>query len=338
MQFLSLRLTGFKSFVDPTELLIEPGITGVVGPNGCGKSNLVEALRWVMGESSARRMRGQEMDDVIFGGTAGRPPRNIAEVALRLDNAGRTAPAPFNGADEIQVSRRIERDGGSDFRINGKPARARDVQILFQDHAAGSGSPALVGQGRVGAIIAAKPAERRAVLEEAAGITGLHSRRHEAELRLRAAEGNLARLDDVLQALQDQLGGLKRQIRQAGRYRALSDQIRRTEAALLLGRWQEAGRRAEAAAAACRWPGRRWRPSRPTWSGPGPRPRAVSSRPAGTWSGSAGWVPTPRPPRPGSTPRRRRSRRPGRPSRRRSRRPGARSRRRAPEPRRSRPR
>ena len=206
LRFKKLRLSGFKSFVDGTELLIEPGLTGVVGPNGCGKSNLVEALRWVMGESSAKQMRGGEMDDVIFNGTAERPSRNIAEVVLGLDNNDRTAPARYNDDAELSVSRRIERGSGSTYRINGKEVRARDVQILFADAASGARSTAIVSQGRIGAVIAAKPTERRTILEEAAGITGLHSRRHEAELRLRGAETNLGRVDDVLVTLDAQIG------------------------------------------------------------------------------------------------------------------------------------
>lgn len=225
-----MRLRGFKSFVDPTELIVEPGMTGIVGPNGCGKSNLVEALRWVMGETSAKRMRGGEMDDVIFAGSQRRPSHNIAEVALHLDNADRTAPAQFNDLDELDVVRRIEREKGSAYRVNGKEVRARDVQLLFADQATGAGSTALVSQGRVGTIINAKPSERRHLLEEAAGITGLHSRRHEAELRLKAAESNLERLDDVIQTLESQLNTLQRQARQAKRYRKLSEQLRRAEA------------------------------------------------------------------------------------------------------------
>ena len=238
LHFARLRLSGFKSFVEPTELVIEPGLTGIVGPNGCGKSNIVEALRWVMGEISAKQMRGGEMDDVIFGGTQTRPPRNIAEVQVFLDNRQRTAPAAFNESEEIEVVRRIERGEGSNYRINGRDARARDVQLLFADAATGARSTALVGQGRISALINAKPTDRRALLEEAAGITGLHSRRHEAELRLRAADSNLERLDDVLQTMAAQLQGLKRQARQASRYRNLSDHIRRAEAILLHLRWQ----------------------------------------------------------------------------------------------------
>ena len=230
VQFSKLRLSGFKSFVDATELVITPGVTGVVGPNGCGKSNLVEALRWAMGETSAKRMRGSEMDDVIFAGSSNRPARNVADVTITLDNSQRKAPAMFNDFDEIEVVRRIERGSGSAYKVNGKDVRARDVQLLFADAATGAHSTALVSQGRIGAIINAKPADRRSLLEEAAGISGLHSRRHEAELRLRAAETNLERLDDVISTLESQLQGLKKQARQATRYRNIADQIRRSEA------------------------------------------------------------------------------------------------------------
>ncbi|MFO1189441.1 MAG: chromosome segregation protein SMC [Alphaproteobacteria bacterium] len=240
MQFTRLRLSNFKSFADTVELAIEPGVTGIVGPNGCGKSNLVEALRWVMGETSAKQMRGGEMEDVIFSGTASRPARNIAEVALVLDNSDRTAPAHFNDAVALEISRQIERGMGSAYRVNGNEVRARDVQILFADQATGARSTALVSQGSVGALIAAKPQQRRLILEEAAGITGLYGRRHEAELKLRAAEANLARVDDVLTALEAQLQQLKKQARQANRYRNLSDHIRRAEATVLLIRWTEA--------------------------------------------------------------------------------------------------
>ena len=233
VQFDKLRLSGFKSFVDPTELAIEPGMTGIVGPNGCGKSNLVEALKWVMGETSAKQMRGSEMEDVIFAGTGQRPARNIAEVMLSLDNKTRTAPAMVNDTDQLDVVRRIERGHGSAYSVNGREIRARDVQTLFADAATGSRSTALVSQGRIGALINAKPADRRSVIDEAAGITGLYARRHEAELRLRAAEQNLARVQDVLVALEEQHKGLKRQARQASRYRNLSDHIRRAEAAVL---------------------------------------------------------------------------------------------------------
>ncbi|MEM8689298.1 MAG: chromosome segregation protein SMC [Pseudomonadota bacterium] len=240
MKFSRLRLSGFKSFVEPTEFLIEPGLTGVVGPNGCGKSNLLEALRWVMGENSYKSMRGSGMEDVIFNGSGNRPQRNMAEVTVYLDNASRTAPAGFNDADELEVSRRIEREAGSAYRINGKDARARDVQLLFADASTGSRSPALVRQGQISEIISAKPQNRRRILEEAAGITGLHTRRHEAELKLNGAETNLTRLDDVVGQLEQQLAGLKRQARQAKRYRNLSGEIRKHEAAQLYASWREA--------------------------------------------------------------------------------------------------
>jgi len=252
LQFTRLSLTGFKSFVDRTELAIEPGMTGIVGPNGCGKSNLVEALRWVMGENSAKRMRGGEMDDVIFGGTSTRPARNLAEVSLLVDNEGQDIPLPFAAGPDLEIMRRIERGEGSDFRINGSQVRARDVQLLFADAATGAHSTALVSQGRIGAIINAKPVERRSLLEEAAGISGLHSRRHEAELRLRAAEANLERLDDVIVTLQAQFETLKKQARQAGRYRRLSEHIKRAEAILLHLRWRESEAAAEYAAARLR--------------------------------------------------------------------------------------
>ncbi|MEZ5871901.1 MAG: chromosome segregation protein SMC [Nitratireductor sp.] len=240
MRFVKLRVLGFKSFVEPTEFLIEDGLTGVVGPNGCGKSNLVEALRWVMGENSYKNMRASGMDDVIFSGSGNRPARNTAEVTLFLDNSDRTAPAAFNDADELQVSRRIERESGSVYRINGKEVRAKDVQLLFADASTGARSPSMVGQGRIGELISAKPQARRALLEEAAGISGLHSRRHEAELRLRAAEQNLERLEDVVAQMESQLESLKRQARQANRYRALSAEIRQTEALLFHLRWSGA--------------------------------------------------------------------------------------------------
>lgn len=233
VQFNTLRLNGFKSFADRTEIDIGKGLTGVVGPNGCGKSNLVEALRWVMGESSSRRMRGGgSMEDVIFSGTSTRSSRNFAEVSLVLDNRGRTAPAEFNNSDEIEVVRRIERDKGSLYKINGKTVRARDVQMLFADIVVGANSPALVSQGRVTQMIAAKPVDRRKVLEESAGIAGLYARRHEAELRLRSADTNLGRIEDVTGAQENQLVNLKRQARQATKYKVLSDDIRQVETLL----------------------------------------------------------------------------------------------------------
>ncbi|TAJ29867.1 chromosome segregation protein SMC [Bosea sp. (in: a-proteobacteria)] len=234
MQLTRLRLTGFKTFVEPTEFPIEPGLTGIVGPNGCGKSNLVEALRWVMGESSFKNMRGAGMDDVIFGGSGERPARNMAEVALTLDNSDRRAPAAFNETDVLEVTRRIEREEGSTYRVNGKEVRAKDVQLLFADAATGARSPALVRQGQISEIISAKPQSRRRILEDAAGIAGLHSRRHEAELRLRGAEDNLTRLEDVLGEIDGQIEALHRQARQASRYRSLASDIRRAEAVLAL--------------------------------------------------------------------------------------------------------
>jgi chromosome segregation protein len=232
MKLTRLRLLGFKSFVEPTDFMIEPGLTGVVGPNGCGKSNLVEALRWVMGEASHKAMRAADMDDVIFSGSANRPARNTGEVTLFLDNADRTAPAQFNDHEALEVARRIERENGSTYRVNGREVRARDVQILFADASTGARSPALVHQGRIGEIIQAKPTQRRRVLEEAAGIAGLHARRHEAELRLNGAEQNLARLEDVISQIASQIDALKRQARQAVRYRSVSTAIRKTEATL----------------------------------------------------------------------------------------------------------
>ncbi|MCW5695887.1 MAG: AAA family ATPase [Bauldia sp.] len=252
MKFTRLRLTGFKSFVEPSDVLIEPGLTGIVGPNGCGKSNLVEALQWVMGESSYKAMRASGMDEVIFSGSGARPARNTAEVSLTIDNSDRSAPTGFNDGDALEISRRIEREAGSSYRVNGREVRARDVQLLFADAAAGAHSPAMVGQGRVGQLIAAKPQARRAVLEGAAGITGLHGRRHDAELRLKAAEQNLERVEDVLAEIDRQLEALRRQARQAIRYRALSGEIRKAEATVLALRHRaavEALREAEAALA-----------------------------------------------------------------------------------------
>jgi len=240
MHINRLRLLGFKSFVEPTELVVERGLTGVVGPNGCGKSNLLEALRWVMGETSHKSMRAAAMDDVIFSGTQIRPARNTAEVTIFIDNSARKAPGEFNGNDTLEVTRRIEREAGSAFRINGREVRARDVRILFEDAATGARSPALVRQGQIGELVNAKPEQRRRILEDAAGIAGLHSRRHEAELRLRAAEGNLARLSDILGQLHSQIESLKRQARQARRYKDLSAEIRKIEALVLHLNWTQA--------------------------------------------------------------------------------------------------
>lgn len=250
MKFTRLRLSGFKSFVEPTDLFIEPGLTGIVGPNGCGKSNLLEALRWVMGESSYKSMRASGMDDVIFSGTTQRPARNMAEVLVTMSNEDGSAPPQYQDQETLEISRRIERDSGSAYRINGKDARARDVQLLFADASTGSRSPALVRQGQIGEIINAKPQARRLILEEAAGITGLHTRRHEAELKLRAAEQNLTRLDDVTSQLETQLNSLKRQARQATKYKGLSAEIRRLEAMGLYVNWRETAETSQRDAAA----------------------------------------------------------------------------------------
>jgi chromosome segregation protein len=240
VHFQRLRLSGFKSFVEATDFRIEPGLTGVVGPNGCGKSNLLEALRWVMGANSAKAMRGEGMDDVIFAGSGKRPSRNHAEVALTIDNADRGAPAEFNAHPVLEVVRRIDRGEGSTYRVNGREVRARDVQLLFADASTGPNSPALVRQGQISELIAAKPQNRRRILEEAAGVSGLHTRRHEAELRVHAAEVNLSRLDDLSRELESNLGRLRREARQAEKYRKLSAEIRALQSAVLFARWAEA--------------------------------------------------------------------------------------------------
>jgi chromosome segregation protein len=245
VQFKRLRLSGFKSFVEPAELRIEPGLTGVVGPNGCGKSNLLEAIRWVMGEGSARAMRGGGMDDVIFAGTARRPARDFAEVMLSAELS-----SPGSHGTELEVVRRIERGAGSVYRVNGRDVRARDVALVFADAATGAHSPALVSQGRIAAVIAAKPTDRRMMLEEAAGIAGLHVRRRDAETRLRATETNLGRLEDLVTGLEARIATLRRQARAAERYKALSEAIRVAEAQLVFARWRDAARAAEAARAA----------------------------------------------------------------------------------------
>jgi len=240
MKLTRLRLHGFKSFVEPTDFMIEPGLTGVVGPNGCGKSNLVEALRWAMGETSHKSLRAADMDAVIFAGSGNRPARNHAEVTMTIDNADRSAPSAMNDKEVLEISRRIEREAGSVYRINGRDVRARDVQILFADAATGARSPALVHQGKIGEIIQAKPEQRRRVLEDAAGVAGLHARRHEAELRLRAAETNLTRVEDVIGQLAGQVDGLKKQARQAIRFREVAAKVRKAEATLFHLRWLEA--------------------------------------------------------------------------------------------------
>ncbi|MDB3873537.1 chromosome segregation protein SMC [Pelagibacteraceae bacterium] len=228
MKFKEIEVSGFKSFADKTHLFIEPGLTGIVGPNGCGKSNVVEALRWCMGETSAKSLRGSGMEDVIFNGTSNRPSKNICEVTIKIDN-DEDSPQ-FKGIPEIEVKRKLEKDKGSKYYINGKEVRAKDVQILFADLSTGPHSPSMVSQGRVGALITAKPTDRRAILEEAAGIAGLHARRHEAELRLNAAENNLKKADDLMKQTENQLKSLIKQAEEASRYKEISDEIRRYEA------------------------------------------------------------------------------------------------------------
>jgi len=249
MQIRRLKLSGFKSFVEPAELRVEPGLTGVVGPNGCGKSNVLEAIRWVMGESSPKSMRGGGMDDVIFAGTSMRPARDFAEVSLLVERSAEDMPGDVGVAPEgeVEITRRIERGAGSAYRVNGRDVRAKDVALLFADAATGAHSPALVSQGKISAVIAAKPTERRLMLEEAAGIAGLHVRRKDAEQKLRAAEANLIRLDEVLADMEQRSGALRRQARAAERYRKLSDQIRIAEGRLTFARWREAAAAADAA-------------------------------------------------------------------------------------------
>ena len=237
MKFKKIKILGFKSFVDQTDIDIEEGLTGIVGPNGCGKSNVVESLRWCMGETSPKSMRSSGMEDVIFSGTTDRPARNNAEVTIFLDNKDRNAPAEFNNDEEIQIRRKIEIERGSEYRINGKEVRARDVQRLFADLSTGAHSPSLISQGRVGALINAKPIDRRAVLEEAAGISGLHSRRHEAELKLKGAESNLQRLKDIMRQLNTQINNLQKQAKQAEAYKSISEEITRLEGIVTYLKW-----------------------------------------------------------------------------------------------------
>jgi chromosome segregation protein len=237
MKFKKLEIVGFKSFTDKTHLLIENGLTGIVGPNGCGKSNIVEALRWCMGETSAKSLRGSGMEDVIFSGTSNRPSKNIAEVNILLENNENISQ--FRDTPEIEVRRRIEKDKGSSYYINGKEVRARDVQILFADLSTGAHSPSMVSQGKIGSLITAKPTDRRAILEEAAGIRGLHARRHEAELRLTAAENNLKKADDIMKQIELQLKNLLKQAQEASRYKTISNDIKKNEALLTFLKIQE---------------------------------------------------------------------------------------------------
>ena len=232
MEFKKIQLNGFKSFADKTNFLIEDGLTGIVGPNGCGKSNIVESLRWVMGETSAKSMRGSGMEDVIFSGTSNKPSKNIAEVSVTVENKDNEGPVQFKELDEIHVRRKIEKDKGSKFYINDKEVRARDAQMFFADLSTGAHSPSMISQGRIGALVTAKPTDRRAILEEAAGISGLHVRRHEAELRLGAAENNLKRADELRRQQERQLANLQKQAEEATKYKNISDEIKKIEAGL----------------------------------------------------------------------------------------------------------
>ena len=232
MEFKKIQLNGFKSFAEKTNFLIEEGLTGIVGPNGCGKSNIVESLRWCMGETSAKSMRGSGMEDVIFSGTSNKPSKNIAEVSISLTNENKNGPHQYNELDEIEIRRKIEKDRGSKFYINDKEARAKDAQMFFADLSTGAHSPSLISQGRIGALVTAKPVDRRAILEEAAGIAGLHVRRHEAELRLGAAENNLKRADELRKQQEKQLVNLQKQAEEAARYKSISEEIKKIEAGL----------------------------------------------------------------------------------------------------------
>ena len=232
MEFKKIQLNGFKSFADKTSFLIEEGLTGIVGPNGCGKSNIVESLRWVMGETSAKSMRGSGMEDVIFSGTSNKPSKNIAEVSVSVANKNKEGPVQFRELDEVNVRRKIEKDKGSKFYINDKEVRARDAQMFFADLSTGAHSPSMISQGRIGALVTAKPTDRRAILEEAAGISGLHVRRHEAELRLSAAENNLKRADELRKQQERQLSNLQKQAEEATKYKNISDEIKKIEAGL----------------------------------------------------------------------------------------------------------
>ena len=232
MEFKKIQLNGFKSFAEKTNFLIEDGLTGIVGPNGCGKSNIVESLRWCMGETSAKSMRGSGMEDVIFSGTSNKPSKNIAEVSISLSNENKDGTLQYKELDEIHIRRKIEKDKGSKFYINDKEVRAKDAQMFFADLSTGAHSPSIISQGRIGALVTAKPVDRRAVLEEAAGISGLHARRHEAELRLGAAENNLKRADELRRQQEKQLAGLQKQAEEAAKYKLVSEEIKKIEAGL----------------------------------------------------------------------------------------------------------
>ena len=232
MKFKQLNITGFKSFSEKTTFLIEDGLTGIVGPNGCGKSNIVESLRWCMGENSAKSMRGSGMEDVIFSGTSNRSSKNISEVSLLLDNQNKDGPVQYKEFDEVSIRRKIEKDKGSKYYINDKEVRARDVQTLFADLSTGAHSPSLISQGRIGQLVTSKPVERKSILEEAAGISGIHARRQEAETRLNAAENNLKRADELKKQQQKQLDNLKKQAEEATRYKEISKEVKRVEAGL----------------------------------------------------------------------------------------------------------
>ena len=232
MEFKKLELIGFKSFVEKTNIFIEKGLTGIVGPNGCGKSNIVESIRWCMGETSAKSMRGAGMEDVIFSGTANKASKNIAEVALTLDNSEKDGPIQFKELNTITVKRKIEKDKGSRYFINDKEVRARDAQTFFADISTGAHSPSMISQGKIGALVTAKPTDRRAILEEAAGISGIHARRHESELRLNSAENNLKRADELRRQQERQLENLKKQAQEASKYKIISEDIKKIEAGL----------------------------------------------------------------------------------------------------------
>ena len=239
MNFKKLELVGFKSFFDKTTFFIQEGLTGIVGPNGCGKSNIVESLRWCMGETSAKSMRGSGMEDIIFSGTSNKPAKNISEVAITIDNSKKEGPGKYLEMDEIVIKRKIEREKGSKYFINDKEVRARDVQTFFADLSTGAHSPSIISQGKIGMIVTAKPHERKSVLEEAAGISGIHIRRHEAETRLNAAENNLKRADELKKQQEKQLENLKKQAEEATRYREISEKIKKVEAGLFYLKLQD---------------------------------------------------------------------------------------------------